>query len=274
MKHYLLTSALALAAATASAEELPAPLTPFVSDYADLLTDAAEAELTETLRKLRADRGIEMAVVLMNSRAPFGPDASDEAFATRLFDTWGIGEVSRNDGILFLVLKDDRFTRIELGKSYGSDWDGTAARILDRNVLPYFQQENFPRGITEGTKEIIETIALPHQGGKRPPREWTSALLFALAGAGIALFAFRRKVADKTREWSRCPNCGQRSLQVTRNSIREPADGTKGQGLRRIHCMNCEYDNREIYPIPMRSSSSGGSFGGGSSGGGGASGRW
>lgn len=265
------------AALGAQAQELPAPLSPFVSDYAGLLPAADEAALTEELRKLRRAQGIEMAVVVMGSRSDYGSTESLEAFATRLFDTWGIGDAQRNDGILFLVLKYDRLTRIELGQAYATSWDGTAARILDRHVLPAFSQDDYAQGIKAGTRETIATLAMPYAEGAAPQLRserlsgWIVAGLAALAG----LFAFRRRISDKAQTFRRCPNCGRRMLQVTRETTLEPSKTSAGQAIRRITCGICDYDNAEVYTLSRRTSSSGRSgFGGGRSGGGGASGGW
>ncbi len=279
----LLTLPLLWLATLAQAQELPAPLSPYVSDYAGLLTAEEDAALTKQLTTLRRDDGIEMAVVIMNSRSAYGTGESLEAFATRLFDTWGIGDKSRNDGILFLVLKDDRKTRIELGKSYAHDWDGTAARILDRDVLPHFKNGEYARGLSDGTSEIIATIALPHKSGATAPapgRDWAGFIIMSLmvlvfAAVFIPLL-FGRFLRDSFTRMSRCPNCGQRTLDVTRETTLKAKKRTKGQKQRTKRCRNCDYHDTQIwaYSAAVSSSSSSSSFGGGSSGGGGASGSW
>lgn len=270
-------------ATLASAQELPAPLSPYVSDYAGLLTAEQDEALTKKLKALRSDDGVEMAVVIMNSMSAYSTGESLEAFATRLFNTWGIGDKARNDGILLLVLKDDRVTRIELGKSYGNDWNGTAARILDRNVLPHFKNGEYNRGLSEGTKEIIDTIALPHKAGSpapAPSRDWVGFIIMSVMVLVFAVvfipLLFGRFLRDGYTRMSRCPNCGQRTLDVTRETTLKAVKGTKGQKQRTKRCRNCDYHDTQIwaYSAATASSSSSSSFGGGSSGGGGASGSW
>ena len=56
-----------------------------------------------------------MTIITLESQAPYAPDETLEEFATNLFNNWGIGDAARNDGILVLVLPDDRAMRIELG---------------------------------------------------------------------------------------------------------------------------------------------------------------
>lgn len=78
-----------------------------ITDRADLLTDAQETALAVRLEGLRRDTGIEFAVLTLKSQAPYSAAQSLEDFATGLFNHWGIGNASRNDGILVLVLSED-----------------------------------------------------------------------------------------------------------------------------------------------------------------------
>lgn len=68
--------------------------------------------------------GIEAVVVTINSIGDYQTgDATIEAFATNLFNTWGIGHKKENNGVLILVAVKDRKARIELGKGYGREYD-------------------------------------------------------------------------------------------------------------------------------------------------------
>ena len=94
--------------------DLPKPITPYVTDYADVLSPEDEARITVKLRDLRRDPGNQVAVITMPNR--MGADLPDiEAYATRLFNSWGIGDAARNDGAMILVVVDDREARLELG---------------------------------------------------------------------------------------------------------------------------------------------------------------
>ncbi|MBU2982651.1 TPM domain-containing protein [Lentibacter algarum] len=268
----------------ALAQELPERLTPFVSDYAGLLTPEQNAEITAQLQTLRRKDNIAMNVVIMNNRAAYGSDASLEAFATRLFDTWGIGDASRNEGILFLVLLEDRETRIELGKSYAHSWDGTAARVLDRDVLPHFKNGEYARGISAGTAEIIATIALPHKAGSEAPtskHDWVGflimTLMFSVFGFIFVPLLFGKRLRDGYTRLSRCPNCRKRGLHTQRKTKRKPTRHKRGEKRRTVSCGYCDFSETQSWSTSFSSSSSsssGSSSGGGSSGGGGASGSW
>ena len=248
-----------------------------ITDRADLLTDAQETALDQRLAELRSETGVELAVLTLPSQAPFAPEQSLESFATGLFNHWGIGDAARNDGILVLILPEDRAMRIELGAGYGRDWDREAALVINRSFLPAFEQDMYSKGIEDGVEDIITSIALPFQQGDAAPSGnppdigWIAVIGFALAGMIVG----RNRLADWMARFRRCPSCGQRGLRRDRKTVRAASKSAKGEGRLTTHCTHCDYRDRSLYAIPMRSSStSRGSFGGGRSGGGGASGRW
>ncbi|WP_439122514.1 TPM domain-containing protein [Marivita sp.] len=247
-----------------------------ITDRADLLTDAQEAALDTRLSALRRDTGVEFAVLTLASQAPYAAALSLEDFATGLFDHWGIGDATRNDGIFVLVLSQDRAMRIELGAAYGREWDRVAADIIDRSFLPAFSNDDYATGIADGVEDVIASIALPFRDGADAPTGNDSVTTWAAIMGFIAIWlvAARRKIGDWATRLKSCPKCGHRALSRVRNTLRAATTSMRGEGETRLRCSQCGYEKRETYIIPTRSSSSGGSFGGGRSGGGGASGRW
>jgi uncharacterized protein len=249
-----------------------------ITDRADLLSDAEETALDQRLAQLRTETGIEFAVLTLPSQTPYAPDQTLETFATGLFNHWGIGNAERNDGILVLILSEDRAMRIELGEGYGRDWDRAAAEVINRSFLPEFENDNYAKGISDGVEDVIASIALPFRQGdaapvsSEPDMTWIAVIGFALA----ALIVGRNRLADWMTRLRSCPKCGRRGLLRDRKTLRPASKSSKGEGRVTTHCRYCDYQDAKTFVIPMRSSSSssGGSFGGGRSGGGGASGRW
>ncbi len=108
-----LTLATALAAALICAaavvvEPYPQPQSVLVNDLAEVLPPEVEAWIAASLQGLRDETGIEVTVLTIASRADHDPSASVQAFATATFNAWGVGAQARNDGILVLVVRDDR----------------------------------------------------------------------------------------------------------------------------------------------------------------------
>lgn len=263
----------------ALAQSLPAPLTPFVSDHADLIAPKTEAAITKELRALKQERGAEMVVVTIKSRTTYGDDSSLEAFATKLFNDWGIGDKNRNDGILFLVSRDDRETRIELGAGYAPIYDDRMKAVIDNTIVPHFRRGDFATGIDAGVLEIIKRTDYAFVDAPTVPKSWLNAnkglLFFSLTVGLITLLKFRGKLRDSVQRLRRCPTCGNRTISVRRRSTASPDLDVEGAEERTVWCSSCDYYRQTRRTIPRKRLSTGsGSFGGGRSGGGGASGRW
>lgn len=274
MTRLLMILAFVLSATAALAQSYPEYNSTTVNDYAGLLDDASKARLSEQLNDLRKETGVEMTVLTLSRQAMFAPDQTLEQFATGLFNEWGIGNKTSNDGVLVLILKTDRAMRIELGGGYGRDWDRTAAKVINRSFLPAFKEDRYQAGIEAGVSDAIETIVTPFLAGEDAPaaqsNNWIWAIVMA-AVAGIGALIFK----DKFVKLKKCPQCGARQLDRTRDIHNHATKTSTGDGDRITQCSNCSYRDVVPYTISRKSSSSSrSSFGGGSSGGGGASGRW
>ncbi len=131
----------------------------FVNDYANVINSSDEAQIRELLTAYEASHGVQMTVLTVRSLSDYDTgDANIEQFATNLFNEWGIGQASRNDGVLFLVAVADRELRIELGAAYGVEFDGRMQQIIDQIIIPYFRQENYSLGIHEGSRAIVADL--------------------------------------------------------------------------------------------------------------------
>lgn len=276
------------------AQDLPAPASTTVNDVAALLTPEDAAALERALSDLARQTGVQGTVVTLDS----SHGAPLESFATRLFNQWGVGHATRNDGFLLLVLAQDRAARIELGAGYPGDADILAQDIMRGTMLPPFRDGRMSQGIRDGTLAVIAHIALPQAQGRgieAPRRGWFERLFPWLFGsawtlilAGMGWQLWRR---------NRCPQCGRRGLDTTRTPNSQPQpDGSvlvSDQAVVR-RCPDCGWSETRLAPLASRSfygpagellrqernpgfrgsRSGSGGFGGGSSRGGGASGRW
>ncbi|WP_299686950.1 YgcG family protein [uncultured Tateyamaria sp.] len=269
-----------LGVSIALGQTLPDYSSTTVNDFADLLPAPAEAELRAKLASLKRDTGIEMTVVTLPSQSPYAPTMTLEQFATALFDHWGVGDAQRNDGIMVLVLRDDRAMRIELGMGFAQDWNGHAARIVKRDFLPRFRDDQYALGIMNGSDAVIDDIARPFSAGAdRPPKDIGSYIVIGVLGLFTATFVGFRSILDLGTRLRTCPQCGTKgTLRVTRRTTMRATRMTPGQKEKVTYCTNCDYKTVACWKtarLSSKSSSSrGGSFGGGRSGGGGASGRW
>jgi len=267
----------------------------YVNDLAGVLGPKAVARLRADLQGLKAETGVEMTVLTIPSRTDYDLSPSIETFATGLFNRWGIGRTTYNDGILVLVAVGDHEMRIALGSGYDQGYDTLAQDIVNRWFLPAFRNGDYSGGIEDGVKEAIDRIArahakglpaaaLPPVAGKLFDRIFPYIFGF-LATAMVAMAVFGRAIGDWTYRFRACPVCGQRGLHrehVVQNGTMtnlDPAQaGTTAQagtnGFIITRCPHCNYSDRQPWRTTGRTGGGGGSFGGGRSSGGGATGRW
>lgn len=222
----------------------------YVNDYADLLDDGAEARLRSDLTDLYDQAGIEMTVLTIPSLSDYRHYGPIEPFATALFNSWGIGNADRNDGVLVLVALHDRQMRIELGAGYAASWDARMQRVIDTAFLPRFREEAYQAGIVTGVEEtIFELTGHPPGGTEAGPLvngwRWIawrlSALgnwlwaLFGVPAAGAAL-ALRRYLRRRPRP---CPACG-----TLMHRLGEEADDAHLDGGQRLeeYLKSVDYD--------------------------------
>lgn len=237
----------------------------YLNDYADLLDNAAEARIRDILVELYDRTGIEMTVLTIGSMNSYGFDGAIESFATRLFNTWGIGNARRNDGVLILVARNDRQMRIELGKGYSRSRDADMQHIIDNDFLPSFRRNAYQAGIERGVEATVREVAGVSPGGYDQStfqHGWSvigralqdlGGWLFALIAAplGAAAFLFRRYMRNRPRP---CTRCGTMMLRAGEEADDEHLDG--GQRLEEYlksvdydvwGCPNCGHMTIERY---------------------------
>ena len=102
-----------------------------------------------------------MAVLLVPS---IGTETIEE-FATRVTDEWKLGRAGVDDGVLFVIAKQERRMRIQTGRGVqGVLTDALSRRIIAERVSPRFRAGDFAGGIDDGVDAILKAIegeALP-----------------------------------------------------------------------------------------------------------------
>ena len=139
----------------------PNPDAGYVTDLAGLLTNKQQEQLERLLYMTEEKTGVEIVVVTINSMKdyPGTPNRTIEEFARALFDAHRIGNMPKNDGVLFLVSLKDRKARIELGAGYRHKRDSDARRIMDKKILPSLRRDQYAEGIIKGTRSLAREFA-------------------------------------------------------------------------------------------------------------------
>ncbi|MGD1703181.1 TPM domain-containing protein [Dapis sp. BLCC M229] len=128
----------------------------WVTDMAEILSQSTENQLNQMISDLEAKNGSEIAVVTVPETQPA---ATPKAFATKLFNYWGIGKKGQDNGVLFLVSVGDRRVEIETGKGIQQTLpNAKVSNIIDTKIIPEFKSGNFENGVVAGTKELVTSL--------------------------------------------------------------------------------------------------------------------
>lgn len=139
--------------AFAQLKEVP-QLTGPVVDQVGVL-GARKPDIEAKLRKLKQEKGSEVAVLIVESTAP----ETIEQFSIRVVDQWKLGRKGIDDGVLILVAIKDRTVRIEVGRGFEGDIpDVIAFRIIQERVLPRFRQGDVSGGIDAAVQSVIDRV--------------------------------------------------------------------------------------------------------------------
>lgn len=82
-----------------------------------------------------------------------------EEYSLKVAEKWKLGTKKKDNGVLILLSIRDRKVRIEVG--YGLEGiltDVYCNRVIKNSMIPWFKEENYESGITEGLTEILTTL--------------------------------------------------------------------------------------------------------------------
>ncbi|MFY0632564.1 MAG: TPM domain-containing protein [Vannielia sp.] len=278
--------ALTLLPALARAQSYPDLPSTYVLDDASVLSDAQETAIADALAKLKAENGVEMAVVTVMSTADYGGFDTIESFVTGLFNEWSLGDEEKGDGILLFLARADREVRVELGSGFGAEYDKESARIIDEVMLPAFREDRYGDGVNDGAMAVITRIATPFatpasaSGGESAAADgeksgggMTLGIIGAVIAGVVGLVVFGAKRAKANRV---CDACGAKGQVTIKNrTVQQATETSNGLGEKTTTCGACGHTKTEPYTIPRKSKpSKTAETGGGKSEGGGASGKW
>lgn len=139
-------------------KELPSKPSParLVVDYTNTLAPDQQEALERKLVAFDDSSSSQIAVVIVETTG----DRDIADYAVALGRAWGIGNKEFNNGILLIVAKADR--KVWIATGYGLEGalpDAIAKSIIDNDITPNFRENDFYRGLDEGTNAIIAATA-------------------------------------------------------------------------------------------------------------------
>lgn len=143
--------------------KLPEPSRYFyVYDEANIIDEYLEAYIINTNEQLYNKTGAQIVVATLNSLN----GNSEQEVAVQLFRKWGIGSKDKNNGILMLIAPNEKRLWIEVG--YGLEGplpDGKVGEIRDKQIFPYFKDNDYNTGILKGFDSILSEVVKEYNIG-------------------------------------------------------------------------------------------------------------
>lgn len=131
--------------------------TQYVSDPTNFLSAEDKAVINDSIASIRHRLGIQIAVVIV----PEVQDNDPEGFAYELFQLWGIGKKSEDNGLLLLYIYEQPVRAIRFEVGYGLEGiltDALTSQISRKRMVPLLLDGKQGEGILEGIKAVRETL--------------------------------------------------------------------------------------------------------------------
>src|SRR4030066_1792827 len=127
-----------------------------VSDFAGLIENRYITKIDKVIRSIEGKTTAEVAVVTVNSLE----GRSIDKLAFHLFNKFGLGKKDENNGILFLIAKEENQFRVEIGSGLEEIIDDDLRHYLINNLIsPNFKNKRFGRAILKFVKIIADKIS-------------------------------------------------------------------------------------------------------------------
>ncbi|QJQ32725.1 TPM domain-containing protein [Sphingomonas lacunae] len=126
-----------------------------VSDPADLIAEADELEIEQTLRQYQANTGHEAVAVML----PTLNGKDDGLVARCLGDAWSIGDKHRNDGVMLLLVPSEERVRVAMGLGFGSVEDSNRkAQDVINEMMPALSRGDMAGGMKAGARSLSHVL--------------------------------------------------------------------------------------------------------------------
>jgi len=125
----------------------------YVNDYAGMISPSAKSKIEEGLRAFEQSDSTQIVILTI----PSLKGENIEEFGIKVAESWKIGQQVKDNGVLFIVSKQERKIRIEVGRGLeGKLTDLMAGRIIDQVIKPRFKQGDFDGGFIAGVSSLID----------------------------------------------------------------------------------------------------------------------
>ena len=140
----------------------------WVVDQAGILSSSIEQQLTNNAKAHEKNTSNQVVVVVLKTLDGW----TIERYGRWLGNKWGIGQRTKNNGVLMLVAPNERKVRIEVGLGLESILTNSLAKsIIDNEIIPSFKNNKMQQGVVMGHQAIIQAL-----GGEYTDKGWWKKL--------------------------------------------------------------------------------------------------
>ncbi len=239
-----------------------------VNDFAKVLSPQTTQGLEQHLVNFNDTTSTQITIVTLTDLC--GYEASQFAFA--IGENWGVGSKEFNNGIVLLVKPKigNEFGEVFIATGYGLEAvlpDAIAKRIVEREMIPNFRNEDYESGIVAAVQVLMEITGGEYSAQDYNNKHTESIPLYPLLILFFIVFLMFAKTFKRARKYAKTNNISFWLALMLLGSM---------QSRHRGH-----YDSFSSGSNRFGGGGGGfgrgggfGGFGGGSFGGGGAGGRW
>ena len=227
-----------------------------------LLTDSQKISLENKLVRYSDSTSTQIVVAIIASTK----GENINYLAANWGEKWGIGQAKEDNGILFLLAKDDRKIAIQVGK--GVEYlvtDFLSKRIIERVIIPEFKKGDYYSGLDLGSDYIFKTLNGEFKGSRKEESKGSNFSTIIFIVIIIVFFILVSKGNKNNKGGGRNNRTGSLSSTIF-DVILLSSLGRTGGGFGGSSGGGSSGG--------FGGGGFGGGFGGGSFGGGGASGGW
>ena len=135
-----------------------------VYDYYNLLSAVEKSSLEEKLVRYSDTTSTQIVVAIIGSTE----GEYINYLATQWAHKWEIGQKEEDNGVFILLARDDR--KINISTGYGVEHlltDKMCSQIINRDIIPYFKQNDYYGGLNKGSDSIFEVLTGEYQGTRQ-----------------------------------------------------------------------------------------------------------
>ena len=127
----------------------------YIANPDGVLKASTVNELNSLTSLLEKETTVELAVAVVDSIG----DEVPKSFVTALFRKWGIGKKDKNNGLLILVVMDQRRFEIEVGYGLeGTVTDAKASQIIRHHMIPTIRKNGVDPAVLIGAKKLSNLV--------------------------------------------------------------------------------------------------------------------